>query len=87
MRTSNGIDLVGLVGADGKAGPGRLAVEFCPPAVRDLMLARSFHNAPMMSHLLANAAKRPRLSARSYSTLTARRMVFSDTSGESSSPW
>jgi hypothetical protein len=33
------------------------------------MLARTFHNDPMMCHLLPNAAKRPSLSARSYQCL------------------
>ena len=33
------------------------------------MFARTFHNDPMMCHLLPNAAKRPSLSARSYQCL------------------
>ena len=33
------------------------------------MFARTFHNDPMMCHLLPNAAKRPRLSARSHQCL------------------
>ena len=33
------------------------------------MFARTFHNDPMMSHLLPDAAKRPSLSARSYQCL------------------
>jgi len=38
-----------------------------PPASE--MLARTFHNDPMMTHLLPNAAKRPSLSARSHQCL------------------
>jgi len=33
------------------------------------MFARTFHNDPMMTHLLPKAAKRPRLSAQSYQCL------------------